>query len=135
MSERLPADPLTFGDKRLEFMQRAQEAHMLDRCTLHYPTSEGTDGYNVPVLGDQEFQTQCGYDASGGREVSDGSETVVADAALRLPLAMLPYVSKFGKIEITERHGRRVDPPLVFEMIGDPDEGPSGIVLTLRRVS
>lgn len=136
MSEnRLPADPLRFSDKQLEFMQRVQESRMPDRCTVRYPTAQGVDGYNVPVMGEQEFYTQCGYDASGGREVADGSETVVADAVIRLPLAVLPYLSKLGKVEVTERHGRRVDPPMVFEMIGDPDEGPSGVVLALRRVA
>lgn len=123
-----------FTPGELAGLRKAQEAAMMDRCTI-LAYHDGTPGaYGKPR---QEYipgaNVACGYDATARKEVMDGAQTAITDARLRLPLGTA--ISHLDRLRITHRLGVLLDTQPVYEIIGEPRQGPSGLLLNLRSVT
>lgn len=125
---------MPFSTDELSRMQATQEAAMMDSCVLVTKHRESTDGYGNPVYGELDgAEIACGFDPTASREVPDGSEVAITDAQLRLPLAQEVNVQAISRVTITRRFGVVLASPLLFDVIGLPERGPSGLVLNLVR--
>jgi len=116
----------------LDRMQTTQEAAMLDTCILmrysetmdsmNHPVPTWTDG---PVL-------PCGLDMTGGREQRGSQRNLVTwDARLRLPINT--DLNLKDRVRIILRFGQPCV-PIVYELDGPPEQGPSGLVAPLKKV-
>jgi hypothetical protein len=63
----------------------------------------------------------------------DGTEVVLTDAVLRLPIDSV--VTNVDRVQVTHRYGEMLLTPWTFAVIGMPRRGPSGLLLNLRLVT
>jgi hypothetical protein len=91
------------------------------------------DAYNNPtptyVYG---AEVVCGLDLLRADEQHASGEVPVITAILRLPLATV--IDERDRIRIEQRYNEALTTPIVFEIEGPVDRGPSGLVLDLRLV-
>ena len=128
---------MTFAAAELAAMREAQESFMVDACqigTIH--ESQDDLGQPVPEPASYSPETPCGLQMTGGLQsaeyrMADGT-LVKADAKLRLPQDAV--VSVLDVVKITKRFGSAIT-PIVYEVMGAPATGPSGIVCYLLAVS
>ena len=118
-------------------MQATQDSAMLDTCVLLTHSEGETDEYGIS---EDAFSASnplsCGFnDTPGGsfREVMQDAQVVMIDAQLRLPIDT--DVSHRDRIKITHRYGEPLASAPVFEIVGVPHRGPSGLLLKLRLVT
>jgi hypothetical protein len=126
---------LPFSSSEMRWMQRIQEGAMQDTCiVMDYSQGDLDDYGNVsnPEYTDSE-PTRCGLDPQSQTEVMDGTQVIVSDAALRLPLNTA--IDNLDRVRITHRFGSALATPIIYEVIGQPAQGPSGIVVQLRSVT
>ena len=113
-------------------MRSTQDGAMQDVCRVGAYTSVD-DAYNLPsvtyVYGDEMI---CGLDLMSPTEQQASGEVPAINAKLRLPLATA--IDERDRIRIEQRYNEELDTPLVFEIEGPVDRGPSGLVLDLRQV-
>lgn len=116
----------------LSRMQAAQESSMQDECRIGEYRSTA-DGYGNPsaeyVYGER---VACGLELISPDEQQGTGEVPVIDARLRL--AYDTSLDPRDRIEVISRYGTELDDALVFEIVGPPKRGPSGLVLDLRLV-
>lgn len=114
-------------------MREAQANAMADTCEILEPAG-GTDDFNLPLDDYPEGgdPIACGYKPSSRREVQESGEVTMADAELRLPVGT--SISRRARVKVTHRHGETLSPPLLYDVIGVPARGPSGLLVTLRGV-
>jgi len=110
---------------------------MADACQIGTVTSTQNEmGEIVAGAPSYAAETVCGLQMTGGlqrNEFRTGDGTVVfADAKLRLPHDATVAVTNV--VKITKRFGTAIT-PVVYEVMGAPSVGPSGIVCYLRQVS
>lgn len=116
----------------LEGMQETQEAAMFDTCVpMKYSEVLDSIGHPTPTWTDGDLQP-CGLDMTGGREQRGSQRNLVTwDARLRLPIG-----SDLGlkdRVRIVLRFGRPCT-PIVYEVDGPAEQGPSGLVVPLKKV-
>ena len=114
-------------------MRATQEAHMMDACHLLGYAAGALDDYGKPVVtyGNDLAEIPCGY-SSKSREVMVNAQVVLTDAVVRLPIDTV--IDARDRIQVIRRHGGAITPQ-TFEIIGEPQRGPSGLVLDLRLVT
>jgi hypothetical protein len=129
--------PPTAG--QLSHLQAANVAAMWDTCVrvVYDGTATDTYGHPTPVWTSGAILA-CGLDnlvgmSSARREVMIGTQVVVIDARLRLPIDTT--LDHRDRIRITHRHGVALSTPEVYEIMGEPARGPSGLVVDLRTVT
>lgn len=122
-----------FSDDELDGMQAAQEAAMMDEVA-RLVWSSAKDAINADVPTWTAGATLiCGLDMTGGSEQRDGGRIMVRwDARLRLPLGTT--LDLRDRFMVKKRFGRASLSGLVYEIVSPQEEGPSGIVLNLRKV-
>lgn len=114
-------------------LQATQSAHMPDTCLiLTRSTLEDAYGGEVETFtpGSAVF---CGFKATSKREVQEQGQVVMAEAELRLPIGTA--VTSKDRVRVTHRFGIALPSALDYDVIGHPSQGPSGLLLTLRRVT
>lgn len=120
-----------FSTTELERMQGVQEGAMQDTCIiLQYAAGSGDYGYGQPTY-TTGATVACGLNHKA-REVMQDTQVVLTDAVLRLPIDTA--VDNLDRVKVTKRYGMAITPE-TYEILGQPDRGPSGLVLNLRRVS
>lgn len=123
-----------FSVAELAGLQAAQDAHMMDTCTIDVYTNAGADTYGNPnpswVAGSP---MACGFQPSAIDEELDTSHVPTIDAKLRLPIGTT--IDPQNRITITKRHGVTLSPSRRFEIVGEAKRGPSGLVLDLKAVT
>lgn len=127
---------LSAGD--LTRMQTVQEAAMLDRCELMQRSEGAIDAYGLPAPAYTvtDYLT-CGLSHSqtnreaGGRE-RRGTQVPVEIRRLRLPAETV--LSNVDRVRVTHRFGAPIT-PVLYEIVGDPQRGPSGLVVELQKVT
>lgn len=126
-----------FSVDELSRMQDTQESAMMDTCQITRRVEAGFDPYGYPIdsYDDVVYTGVCGFDPSSDREVMEGTQVSVVDAVVRLPLATIDDFDNLDRVKITYRFGVDLSEPEVFEIIGSPERGPSGLVLDLRIVT
>ncbi len=124
---------LSFSAAELAGLQAAQQAHMMDTCTVDVYTDAGADAYNNPnpswVSGSA---LACGFMATKDDEGNAAGDVPVRDARLRLPIATV--ITSKDRITITKRHGVSIT-PVTYGVVGTPQRGPSGLVVALELVT
>ena len=122
-----------FAPAELSGMQRTQNAAMMDTCIIYAHSATSQNAYGKPGATYTAGARQaCGYDATGGGEVLQGNETVTVDATFRLPVGT--EVSALDRVQLVARFGNELAISPMFEVVGMPEEGPSGIVVNARKV-
>ena len=128
---------MTFTAAELTAMRSTQEAFMADACQIgSVHTSQDAIGDPVPDVASYSPETACGLQMTGGLQrnefrTSDGT-IVYADAKLRLPHDAV--ISVTNLVKITKRHGTAIT-PIVYEVMGVPLAGATGVVCYLRQVT
>jgi hypothetical protein len=123
-----------FSTHDLENMRTTQENHMMDLCVFQACVqTRSTTGALVETWPVDSDASVCGLDMRPGFE-RDGVEMVVLnyDATLRLPITSTPNAK--DRIKITKRFNEVLAVPLVFNIVGPIQRGPSGIRLLLKRI-
>lgn len=121
-----------FTTTELSRMQGTQDSAMMDSCKILAYSAVVDDYGNAAETYTAGDEMDCGFDPTANREVMDDTEVVITDAALRLPIDT--DVSNLDRIQITKRHGVAVTAE-TYEIIGNKERGPSGLVLKLRLVT
>lgn len=123
-----------FTSNELARMRATQESAMMDTCVRLQRSEAAADDYGRPQPVYSEAETlSCGFDPSKSKEVMDGTQVVLTDAVLRLPIGT--EISNLDRIKITHRHGEALTNAPVYAIVGEPLRGPSGLVLNLRLVA
>lgn len=106
---------------------------MQDTCIIQaYSATPDTYGDPVPTYTDGAA-IACGFDPTGGRESWRPDMTALhVDATVRLPIATT--LDTRDRIKITKRFGVAIT-AIVFEIVGLPQRGPSGLVVELVKVT
>ena len=117
----------------LSRMQGAQVDAMMDACVLMtYSESLNSINHPVPAWTDGPILV-CGLDMTGGQEMRSGGKVVVTwEARIRLPLG-----TRFDlrdRIRVALRFGQPTDNNTVYGFDGPAQEGPSGIVVPIKKV-
>lgn len=109
--------PLNAGE--LGDMRAVQTDSMIDQCVIidygnsgDNPFGEATETYTDGLT------TACSFDPSPTREVPDGSDVVIADATIRLPMTV--SLNAKDRVRITVIAGESEVTPLTYEVIGAP---------------
>jgi hypothetical protein len=122
-----------FTTTELARMQLTQDDAMQDKCT-HLVYTIVTNKYGLPSESWVEGDTLiCGLDIMVKPEAMGESDVPMLDAKLRLPLNS--FISAQDRIEITHRFGVQLDISEKYEIVSNPDRGPSGLVLDLIKVT
>jgi hypothetical protein len=121
-----------FGE--LGGMRDTQDSAMMDTCQLGERVELSHDAYGMPVVGwSWSDPVVCGLNPTKYVEVMDGTEVVLTDAVLRLPIDSV--VTNVDRVRVTHRYGEMLVAPWTFAVIGMPRRGPSGLLLNLRLVT
>jgi microcompartment protein CcmK/EutM len=127
---------IPISDGELAGMQGTQVDAMPDTCQILRQEEVGVDPYGYPLKEYVVIYTgACGLDASDSEEVMEDTQVAVVDAKVRLPLSVQDDFDNLDRIRITHRFDVELDEPQVFSVIGDPERGPSGLVLELRLIT
>lgn len=118
-----------FGSEELERLGLTQVAAMQDRCVLEVASS-APNAYGYGQAYSDGAAPACGLHMSPSREVMESGQVAMPDARLRLPLGT--NVTGVDRVRITHRYGALLSTPLVYDVIGLPERGPSGLQLNLR---
>jgi len=115
-------------------MRAVYASSLADTCIpMTRSTTTADDGQVIESWTDGTA-IACGFEPTGGTEQRRADMTVLAyDAKLRVPLGTaLTYLDK---VRITYRLGTALATALTFQVEGDPQQGPVGKVLLLKRVT
>ena len=122
-----------FTTAELAALETDQEAHMMDTCTIGAYHAV-PDGYGIPTpTYTAGNPTICGLNENVRQEVQSRGEVVMVDAVLRLPVGAV--VDSRDRITITHRFGGELTVKPVYNIIGTPRRGASGLLLNLELVT
>lgn len=118
-----------------DWMQQTATTRFFDKCRIHPYSSATSDAHNQPVesYSPAGSELSCGFSYKTPREVLSNAQIVVRDAVLRLPVDTT--ISKFDRVEITNVKGQALASSLYFEVVGEPQVGPSALVVDLRSAT
>jgi hypothetical protein len=100
----------------------------------------GANNEQVETFDDGE-EYACGFEpVDQSEQVFDASPAgevlgVIRAARLRLPLSAVGVVTDGDRWRLTERFGSVLAEPLIFQIVGEPRPGITGVELDLREVS
>jgi hypothetical protein len=125
-------------------MTAVQTAAMPDECELLQMITGAPDAYGVPTISYTLLATtRCGMEHSqvkesasseaGGqtRHGTQGTQVPAEMRQLRLPLGT--PVTNVDRIRLTKRFGAAIT-PVLYEVIGNPQQGPSGLLVHVQNV-
>lgn len=123
-----------FQTAELSRLQTAQNNAMQDTCVIQ-AYSATFDTYGAPVITFTDGAPMaCGFDPTGGKKNRRVDLTALhVDATVRLPIGTA--VNAKDRIKVTRRFGAWLAAALVFDVQGSPQQGPSGLVLELAKVT
>jgi hypothetical protein len=121
-----------FTPGELGGMQGTQSGAMMDTGRI-WRYSEAEGDYGAPKASyTPDAVTVCGLDLTSGRNLRKPEYLApVVDARLRLPAGT--QIEAHDKFEVLSRYGQALGTSLFFEVDGPAREGPSGVVVDLRR--
>lgn len=124
-----------FTATELSRMQATQQSAMQDTAQ-HLQRTTTTDAYNRPVeTFTPRLSYSCGFAPNPSQEGMENSQVPMADATLRIPLSVESVIDTDDRLKITHRFGVALAAPETFEIIGQPERGPSGLVYNLKRMT
>lgn len=133
-----------FSAGELASFKSTQESAMMDTCAIYSPTDAGPSDLGLPqITWSLAFTSDCGFSfdpIQNNSETQDEGDVVAKTAKLRLPVPE-KWDSGQGEIlkgdfrvKITNRFGYTTRDDLWFYAVGQPAEGPSGLVINLELV-
>lgn len=123
-----------FSSDELARMQGAQESAMQDTCIVYTYAAGATNALGHAAAGYTAQTAQpCGYKPNATREANDGGEVALVDAVLRL--AIDATIGEHDRVKVTKRFGVTLTDQPLYEVVGIPARGPSGLVVNLQRVT
>jgi hypothetical protein len=126
-----------FATDELTSLRTCQTAFMADSCQVGTITKTQSATGDM-VDGDPAYAAEvvCGLGQVSGFERSEyrnGAMTIVkADAKIRLPYGTV--IGATNVVKVTKRQGTAIT-PIVYEVMGEPAVGATGIVCYLRKVT
>ena len=123
---------LMFSRGELDDMRDVQESYMMDTCLIAEPTKT-TNESNLPVVSfdwEEAEVSICGLNPNPSQELLD--QVPESQAVIRLPMDTV--ISNEAYIRITKRFGESID-AVTYQAIGAPRQGPSGLLLWLKKVT
>ncbi len=120
----------------IDRMKSTQESAMMDTCVVqtYAAGSQNAYGeYDSPTYTDG-LPIACGFAWMTHVSEIEGSERVIVERVPQVRLPIGTVVDQKDRIKMTKRFGVTMATPEIFEMIGPPDEGPSGLVAMLKSV-
>jgi hypothetical protein len=121
-----------FSAAELLTMRAAQNGHMMDVGTLDRYTLAAADAYGNPNPSwPTGSATICGYRQARPDEILEASDVPYFDASLRLPIGTV--IDTKDRFTLTHRHGTAIS-AIRHEIVGQPQRGPSGLVVRLKVV-
>ena len=125
---------MSFSTGDLTNMRAAQEEHMMDTCVIQaYVQTKDSHNTLVETWPADGAALSCGLDMRPGSERHGTDKTVVNyDATIRIPITTTP--DPRDRLKVTKRHGEALSVPLVYNIIGPVQRGPSGNRLLLKRI-
>ena len=123
-----------FSGTDLTNMRATQVRHCMDTCvTQACVETADTFGELVQTWPADSAAVVCGLDMRPGAERHGMDKTVLEyDATIRLPITTAPGAK--DRVKITKRFDEALVVPLVYDIVGSIQRGPSGIRLLLKRV-
>jgi hypothetical protein len=124
---------MDFSTEELADFRATQESHMMDLVVRQaYSATQNSYNEDVVTYTDQTAQ-DCGLDMRPGNERYTQNYTAIEyDATMRLPITTT--IDARDRLKVTKRFGETLATPLVYEIVGPVERGPSGIRLVLKRV-
>lgn len=127
---------MTISQADLARMQTTQDDSMQDTCVIYSYSGGALDGYGRPTDPYSEgVTTPCGFAPYNKGEAMGHGQVALTDAVLRLPLLLYETLTTLTRIKLTKRYGVDVVEPEFFDFDGEPEEGPSAVVVNLKRVT
>lgn len=120
-----------FGSE--DWMRETAEETMRDRVVVLAYSGDTKTSYGRPKPRYTPGRTtHAGVRFVSGKQVNNGTEMVLVDAVIRLPLGTA--VSGDSRISITSIKGRKLDTPKLMEVIGQIADGETCIVVNAKEV-
>jgi hypothetical protein len=115
-------------------LRSAQQAAMMDTVVRLVYREPAVNEYGM-AIGEwaDDAELACGYDGKAIKEVMVGTQVVLTDARLRLPIGTT--LDNRDRFRVTNRFGEILANPPTYEILGEPRQGPSGLLLDLRLVT
>lgn len=114
-------------------MRGTQQAAMMDTCRRLVWTYIGEDELGNPIYDYVPGAILiCGLNPDPAKELAGETQLTVADARLRLAIGTV--LDNRDRLEILTRNGEALDPAPIYEIIGQPRRGVTGLLLDLRTV-
>ena len=124
-----------FSTSERAALQAAQVNHMPHTAEILNRLEGSQDDYGQGVVTWASLGAfPIGLAMTPGREVQVGAETVLVDAKARLPIETRGLITQGDQIKVTHWYGEEEADPTVWQVVGLPGAGPSGVVLMLKRV-
>ena len=122
-----------FTAAELVALEADQLAHMMDICTIGVYRAV-PDGYGIPTPTYTAGNSiNCGLNEQVRQEVQSRGEVVMVDAVLRLPVGTV--IDSRDRITITHRLGSELAFKPIYNIVGAPRLGASGLLLNLALVT
>lgn len=122
--------PLQNGE--LSSMQDTQVDSMIDECVIEVYSNAADNPLGEPtVVYTDGATTPCSFTPNSQREVSEGTDVVVADATVRLPLTMT--IKARDRIRMT-KIARQAITPVRYEVIGSAARRKTTVLLELKFI-
>jgi hypothetical protein len=126
----------------LDRMAEVQASAMMDACELLRRSEGAPDAYGLPSVTYTVIATSaCGLEHSqikaGASSESGGTERLGTQVPTEMRLLRLPKdaeVAHVDRIRLTKRLGFSIT-PVVYEIVGTPQLGPSGLLATVQKVT
>jgi hypothetical protein len=123
-----------FQTGELTRFRSAQEAAMMDTAVRLVYREIAANEYGMAIkVWSEDEELACGYDATAIKQVMDGAQVILTDARLRLPNGTT--LDNRDRFKVTKRFGEILDDPPTYEILGEPRQGPSGLLIDLRLVT
>ena len=125
---------MSFSTADLTNMRECQALHMMDECKIQAVVqTKNTMNELVETWPVDGAAIDCGLDPRPGLERHETDKSIINyDATLRMPYASVPTPN--DRIKITKRYGTALGVPLVYDIVGPIQQGPSGIRILLKKI-
>lgn len=132
-----------FEPAELERMRDVQAGAMMDECEILRRSVVSTDAYGMPVeLWTVLTATRCAIShsntAQGVMAEALGSASQGTQVAIEMRLIRLPRhtdIQTTDHVRLTHRFGDVLAEPVDYEIVGEPQAGPSGLICRLQKVT
>lgn len=123
---------MLLGDAVIDRMRSIHQGALMDRCLILPHTAAAVDEYGMPepaTYPEPTEETPCLFHLLQSREAMGSSETPVTMARLRLPLGTAVVAN--DRIRMTLLHGDVYGGSQVYEVVGEPRQRYTGLVVDL----